>query len=267
MTNVEKIRSNLSGRTSNINLFVYDCVTSTNDLAKEFVKDGFDKETVIISREQTAGRGRRGRSFFSPDATGIYMSIVLRPECPVELLSLLTPAAAVATAKSLEKASGKKVDIKWINDIFLDGKKICGILCETSFDSTRKMPSVVVGIGINLCDPRGGFPEEISEIASSLFGSAAMDEDVPSMICAEIINLLVDYSDSIVERPFLEEYKKRMFLLGKEITVISGTDAYLATVTDIDDDAHLTVTLPDNSVKVLNAGEISIKPFAPIKKG
>ena len=261
MPNVEKIRGSLSERASDINLLVYDCVTSTNDIAKQIAKSDSDRETVIIAREQTAGRGRRGRSFFSPVATGIYMSIVLRPAGAVERLSLITPAAAVATAKALENVSGKRMDIKWINDIFLDGKKICGILSETSLDDTRKSLDVIVGIGINICEPRGGFPREISETASSLFGSELPNEDVPSMLCAEIINLLIGYSDALTERLFLEEYKKRMFLLGKEINVITPTNIYPATATDIDADGHLIVTLADNSVKVLNTGEISIRPY------
>ncbi len=261
MPNADKIRRYFTERTSDIDLFVYDCVTSTNDLAKEIVQKDCAAETVIIARKQTAGRGRRGRSFFSPDGTGIYMSIVLRPACPTELFSLLTPAAAVATAKAMEEVSGKKVDIKWINDIFLEGKKICGILCETSFDNNQNLPSVIVGIGINLCAPREGFPEDIAEIASSLFGSDIPNEDIPSILCAEIINLLAEYSDALNERPFIEEYKDRMFLLGKDINVITPNGTYSAVATDIDDDGHLIVTLPDKSINVLNAGEISIKPY------
>ena len=260
MPNVEKIRSRLSERASDINLFIYDSVTSTNDIAKDIAKSSCDKETVIIAREQTAGRGRRGRSFFSPDTTGIYMSIVLRPTCPVHQLALLTPATAVAVAKAVEKVSGKTVDIKWINDIFLDGKKICGILCETCFDDTNKVTNVIVGIGINLCDPQGGFPEDISEVASSLFGSALPDFEAPSEICAEIISLVLEYADNLEQRSFLHEYKEKMFLLGKEVNVVTPTSTYSAVATDIDVDAHLLVTLPDNSVNVLNAGEISIKP-------
>ena len=259
MPNAEKIRSYLSERVSDIDIFVYDCVTSTNDLAKEIIQNGCASETVIISRKQTAGRGRRGRSFFSPDSTGVYMSIILRPAFPVELFSLLTPAAAVATSKAMEKVSGKKVDIKWINDIFLDGKKICGILCETSCQDNRSPKHIIVGIGINLCEPQGGFPAEIAEIASSLFGCALPSEDVTSMLCAEIINLLAGYCDCIDKRTFIQEYKERMFLLGKEITVISPESTYSAVATDIDSDAHLVVTLADNSRRILNAGEISIK--------
>ena len=259
MPNAEKIKRHLSRRALYINLFVNDSETSTNDLAKEMVQKGSNDGTVIIAHNQTAGRGRRGRSFFSPDATGIYMSIILRPDCPTEILSLLTPAAAVSTANAMEKVSGKRVDIKWINDIFINGKKICGILCETCFNSTNHSPSVIVGIGINLCDPRGGFPDEISELASSLYGSEIPDADVPSMICAEIINLLLEYSDTLAERSFLKEYKERMFLLGIEINVIAPTESYSAVAADIDTDGHLIVTLCDGTVRVLNAGEISIK--------
>ena len=261
MPSADKIGRYLTKRTSGINLFIYDCVTSTNDLAKEIVQKDCAAETVIIARKQTAGRGRRGRSFFSPDGTGIYMSIVLRPASDVELFSLLTPAAAVATAKAMEKVSGKKIDIKWINDIFLDGKKICGILCETSFAGNQNSPSVIVGIGINLCAPREGFPEDIAEIASSLFGGDIPSEDIPSILCAEIINDLVEYSDRLNERAFIQEYKERMFLLGKDINVIAHNITYSAVATDIDEDGHLIVTLPDKSVRVLNAGEISIKPY------
>ena len=260
MITADIIKNHLSDKNSNINVYVYDCVSSTNDLAKEYAANNYT-EAVFVARKQTAGRGRRGRSFFSPDSTGLYMSILLHPTCSVDSYTLLTPAAAVATAKAIEKVSDKKVDIKWINDIYLDGKKMCGILCESSFNRDSSASFVVVGIGINLCTPEGGFPEEISNIATSLFGNKLPDENVESLLCSEIVNNVVEYFENIEGRSFMEEYKRKMFLLGKEITVISSNETYPVIATDISPDAHLIVTLRDNSTKVLNSGEISIRSY------
>ena len=261
MLSSKKIESYLSGSANGLRVQTYGCVSSTNDIIKELAKD--NAEILVVATEQTAGRGRRGRSFFSPKGTGLYMSILLRPEASPEFSALITTAAAVATARAIEKNAGVKADIKWINDVYINGKKACGILCESKLSPENSLEYIIVGIGINLCHPKDDFPEEIRDIATSVFGKRTPDEDTVCRLCADIASFLLEYAKDISSRAFLAEYKSRLFMLGKEINVITPTTTYVATATDIDDDAHLIVTLDNGEKRVLSAGEISIRPIKP----
>ena len=253
----KKLKSYLSKNAKKLRVESFDCVSSTNDIIKELVTDS--NEILVVASEQTAGRGRRGRSFFSPKGTGIYMSLLLRPQALPELSALFTTAAAVAVAEAIDKNSKKHADIKWINDIYIDGKKACGILCESKLSYENSLEYIVVGIGINLCEPKGNFPEEIRTIATSVFGTDTPDEDTVCHLCADIVNNLFACAKDISSRAFLEEYRSRLFMLGKEINVITPNETYVATATDIDSDAHLIVTLQNGEKRILSAGEISIK--------
>ncbi len=260
MISPQEIKSLLSSQAANMDIAIYKCVTSTNDLAKEYAILNPKKEAVIIALEQTSGRGRRGRSFFSPDGSGLYMSILLRPDTNNELISLLTSCAAVSVAQSIEKVSEKKADIKWINDVYINNKKTCGILCEALFNSQKNSADyVIVGIGINLSDPLDGFPEDIKNIATSVFGNKKIDDGTFAKLCASIINILKDYSLNLSDREFITEYRERLCMLNSEISVITPTETYSAKAVDIDENAHLIVSLPDGSIRSLEAGEISIR--------
>ncbi len=262
MTQYENIKNFLSQKALQFHIEVHKNVSSTNDIAKEYAKNNRDGQAIIIASSQSAGRGRRGRSFFSPDGTGIYMSILLRPDHTPKISTLMTPAAAVAVAESIEKHSQKQPFIWCLNDIFIDGKKVCGILCESSLKvDAPELDYIIVGIGINISDPENGFPPEISDIAASVFGRKKLDEDTVLRMCADIIDRVIKYSEELEKRRFLSDYRKRSFVLGKEITVISPTEKYTATATDIDEDAHLLITLPDGSQQTLSSGEISIRPI------
>ena len=261
MLSSEKIKGYLSHGARGLRVEAYGCVTSTNDIIKELASE--NNEVLVVASEQTAGRGRRGRSFFSPDGSGLYMSILLRPNAAPEISALLTTAAAVATARAIEKNADVKADIKWINDVYIDGKKACGILCESKLSDKNSLEYVIVGIGINLCHPKDDFPEEIKDIATSVFGKNAPDEDTVCRLCADIASFLLEYAEDISSRSFLGEYKERLFMLGKKINVITPTATYVATATDIDDDAHLIVTLDTAEKRILSAGEISIGTTKP----
>lgn len=254
------IRKYLGERGKEIGIKIYKSVSSTNEIAKKEALDKGIRDTVFISEEQSAGRGRRGKSFYSPAGTGIYISFLLHPDCDPYLTSLLTTSAAVATARAIEAVSGRDAGIKWINDIWLDGKKVCGILSEASLSlESGGMDYAVIGIGVNLFMPHGGFPEEIRDIAACVFDSGEVPSDVRNRFCAELINNFLAFSDNIKERTFLNEYRKRLFVLGKNITVVDGERSYVARAVDIDSDCHLIVELPDKTKKTLFAGEISIR--------
>lgn len=240
------------------NIEVYKTVTSTNDLAKQYALDLKPEGTVIVAREQTAGRGRKGRSFYSPMSTGVYISVLLRPELTAEKTLYITTAAAVAVAKAIEKISGKEAKIKWVNDIFVDGKKVCGILTEGAIDfETGKMQYAVLGIGVNIKKPENDFPSEIQNIAGSVFDTT--DKEVSSIIVAEILNNFINYYKNLASKPFYEEYKKKMFLIGKQLTVYSGKDSYPAVAIDLDEELSLIVKDENGNIKKLNTGEVSIK--------
>ena len=151
----------------------YATVTSTNDIVKNAARAGAEEGFTVTARCQTAGRGRMGRSFFSPDGTGLYISILLRPTFHPKDALMITTAAAVATARALEAAGSRNIGIKWVNDLLINGKKIAGILTESSLSmGADSLDFAVLGIGINLLSPSNGFPEEIKDIAGAVFDNA-----------------------------------------------------------------------------------------------
>ena len=261
MLNSELIKALLDSNAKNIDIFLYDSVTSTNDIAKEFATNNPNKEAIIIASNQTKGRGRRGRTFFSPDGTGIYLSLLLRPTLATTNISLLTPYTALCVANAIEAASDRDPRIKWINDVYIENKKVSGILCEAAISPDNKIDYVIVGIGVNLSTPANGFPDEIKSIATSIFGDKAPEANITEELCATIINQVLEYKEEINSKSFINSYKNKLFVLGKEINVISPLETYTATAIDIDDNAHLIVILADGSKKSLDAGEISIKTY------
>ena len=262
MIHSDSIKKLLKQHSNEIEILTYDSVTSTNDIAKEYAINNPTKEVAIIASKQTAGRGRRGRSFFSPDGTGLYLSVLLRPDIEPQSISLLTPFTALCVANAIESVSNEIPKIKWINDIYINNKKASGILCEAALSPEGNKPDyVIVGIGVNLSTPTEGFPDEIKEIATSVFGDKMPDAKTVESLCATVIGQLLNYKKEIDSRLFIDDYKNKLFMLGHEVNVITPNETYLATAIDIDSDAHLIVLLPDGTKKTLDAGEISIKTY------
>ena len=216
--------------------------------------------TVVIAAQQTQGRGRLGRSFYSPGNTGVYVSILLRPDLPAEKAAGITAAAAVAVSRAIEEICGPATGIKWVNDIYRDGKKVCGILTEASMDmESGSLEYVIVGIGINVFPPEGGFPDEIKNAAGSVF-----DEIIPgarNRLCSSLLKNMAQLSAGIADNSHAPEYRGRSCVIGKKVTVygIGGGSSFPATVKDIDDDCHLIVETEDGKIKTLSSGEISIR--------
>ena len=233
-------------------------VASTNTELKNRAARGAPHGLVLAAAHQTRGRGRMGRTFYSPADTGLYMSILLRPERPAAEMVRLTACAAVAAARTLERLSGERTEIKWVNDVLLRGRKVCGILTEGSVRDGR-MEYAVVGIGVNLRPPRGDFPPELQSVAGSVFG----DGEIPELCCraaAGILDELMDlYADPEDEACYLD-YKSRSFLLGKEIRLLlPGREPVPATALDVDRDYALVVRLADGSTRRVTAGEVSVR--------
>lgn len=259
IVSAESILPYLKGKAKNFALQVHQSVTSTNTIAKEMAADGASEGTVIIAREQTEGRGRMGRTFYSPGVTGIYFSIILRPKLSIEDSLRITTACAVAVSKAIEQIAGVEAKIKWVNDIFVNDKKVCGILTEASLNfENGGLEYAVVGIGLNIVTQ--DFPDELKSIAGSIFKDKPEDTPVTSILVAEILNNIADTMDTLIDDKHLEEYRNRSFLIGKHILVLKGGNAIPAKAIAIDDKARLVVEYEDKSVEPLSSGEVSIRP-------
>lgn len=254
----EGIRLFLNEEYKNIPITVYKTIESTNSEAKLLAVQNAEHGTIVVSEEQTKGRGRFGRDFFSPSDSGIYMSIILKPKLNMENAVLITTAAAVAICDAIEKFTNKVSRIKWVNDIFIGDRKVCGILTEavTNFESGM-MESVIVGIGINVKTKNEDFPLELQDTAGSIFN----DEDtfIRNQLAAEIINNVLKISMTIEDKSFMQIYKERSLILGEQILYKKNNNWYEGQALDIDDFGGLVVYTSDGQKITLNSGEVSIK--------
>ncbi|AIQ74552.1 MULTISPECIES: biotin--[acetyl-CoA-carboxylase] ligase [Paenibacillus] len=250
----------LDTRGQKLRVEVFKTISSTNEAVKNLASNGEAEGKVILSEEQTAGRGRMGRKFFSPPGTGIYMSILLRPKLSATDSALLTTCAAVAVALSIESVSSKETQIKWVNDVFMEGKKVCGILTEASVSLENGwLDYAVLGIGINVVLPSEGFPTDLTEIATTVISENNPYGDLRNRLVAEVLNNFMRYYEHLTDRLFLSEYKKRLISLGEPVTVIKDNEQRKATAIDIDDDCHLKVRYENGDEEYLSSGEVSIK--------
>ena len=226
--------------------------TSTNDIAKIKVIEKVNHGSVVVANSQTAGRGRRGRSFFSPKDSGVYFSIILRPKVSPEKCVLLTSATAVAVCEAIEELTSQKAEIKWLNDVYVNSKKCAGIILEGVFDLNGGEDNyIIVGIGVNVTTV--DFPEEFSKRAGSV---GALSRNA---LVAKVVNKLVKICENLESREYLEEYKRRCFVLKKTITVLKNDDTYTAFAEDIDDIARLIVVKENGEREVLYNEEVSTR--------
>ncbi len=218
---------------------------STNRAAKELARQGAGHGTVVMADCQTQGRGRLGRDFFSPEG-GLYLSLILHPQLPMEQWGLLTPMAAVAVCRALEKQCGIRPGIKWVNDLYLEGKKLCGILCEGAGTA------LIAGIGMNLQRPKGGFPADLNAVALPVQTDR---EKLARAVAEELLTLCARLPD----RSFLKGYRENSLVLGRQVTVhpVEG-EPYPAVAAAIDDLGRLVVDR-QGQMQTLDSGEVSIR--------
>ena len=228
---------------------VYDIIDSTNDRAKLLASEGAPSGTVVVSDTQRRGRGQKGRSFYSQSGSGLYMSIVLRPEIPMEESMKITAYAAVATAEAIESLVPCDVKIKWVNDLYLNGRKICGILTEGATDCGR-LKYAVLGIGINT--GKMEFPCELCDIATSVFNETGIEISRSALAC-EIVKRLESADDSYMER-----YRSRSCVIGKRARVVSGNREFEAEIIDIAKNGFLVVR-SDSGIFTVNSGEVIMR--------
>lgn len=247
-------------RRRDLDLRVYKSISSTNTVLKQLAESGEAEGTVLLAEEQTAGRGRMSRSFFSPPRSGLYMSLLLRPHLSAQLSTRITACAAVAVAEAIEELTGCRAEIKWVNDVLVDGKKVCGILTEGSIDcESGLMHYAIVGIGINIRPPEGDFPAELRQIAGAL--PAAPDgEDLRCRLAAAVLDRLMDLYEQLPEGDCYEAYKSRSCLIGRQINILPlEGEPVPATAIDVEPDFSLRVRLADGTETCLSSGEVSVR--------
>lgn len=245
-------------------IHVYQRLESTNITAKQLALDGAPHASVVLAEEQSAGRGRMGRSFTSPKHTGVYMSILLRPQWSAQDSLLVTTAASVAVCRAVEQATGQKAQIKWVNDVYLGARKVCGILTEAVTDlESGGIESIILGIGVNFSTPVADFPEELQKTAGSLFETPPEHLD-RNRFAAVLIREVMALCDTLTDRSFLAEYRERSLVLGKTVQVLPfGREPYPAKAVDIDAQGGLVLELADGSRQALHSGEVSIRGIFP----
>lgn len=237
----------------------YDTTDSTNSQAKLLARQGAPHGTVLIAGNQTGGRGRMGRVFQSPEGMGVYLSVILRPGCPPEKLMHLTCAAGVAMCRAVEKVSGVKPQVKWINDLVIAGRKLGGILTEMSA-CKGIVEYAVVGVGINCLQKPEDFHPDIAALATSL-SLAAGHTVAPAKLAAAMVEALWEMDAALFTQKtqLMAEYKANCITLGKDIQVIRGDQIRPGKSTDLDEDGGLLVVYPDGSAETVSSGEVSIR--------
>ncbi len=227
-------------------------VESTNDLLKQQGED-LPEGTVFVAESQTLGRGRKGRKFYSPKGLGLYFSILLKPEISGDEALLLTPMAAVAVAESIEAVYGVDARIKWVNDVFVDGKKVAGILTE-AVTKGNKQTFFVTGVGINIQNPTALLPPKLRNIAGGIAESCEKKEE----LLRKVLDTFFYYYKNLTKKEYLDCYREKSFLIGQEVS-IPDREGEAFKVIDVDDSFGLIVENKNGEKETLFCGEVSVK--------
>ncbi len=228
---------------------------STNTTARKLFLAG-GSPVLVATTWQVGGRGTRGRSFYGCEGGGLYMSLALKPGFPKGYLSLATPLVAVVVANAINEVCNAQTRIKWVNDITVSDKKLCGILCESVLGEQDEPQALIVGVGINLVSEN--LAEDIKDIACAL--DDICDECDVSRLCAEIVNKIFYNFERIETKDFLESYRALSSLVGRRVKFQVG-DITLRGIADrIDDEARLVVLGDDGIYHTLECGDVSVRP-------
>lgn len=242
-------------------LLLLDRVDSTNTEAKRQATRGAAEGLVILSRHQSAGRGRAGRSFHSPDSSGLYLSALLRPDLPVQAVVSFTAWTAVAVCDGIQAACGVRPQIKWTNDLILGGKKLCGILTELGLEQkTGKLDYLVVGVGINVSQGPADFPEDLRSIATSLSMELGRSVD-QALLAAQVIQALDRMYAQFPhgKAAYLEQYRADCLTVGQPVRLITPASSRDAFAAGIDEEFRLLVEYPDGTAGAVSTGEVSVR--------
>ena len=246
----------LRAKTIGTRMELHERLDSTNTRAKALAAGGAPHGYLVIAESQDGGRGRFGRAFFSPEHTGVYITYVLRPTLPAEQAVMITSLTAVAVARAIEAVADVQVRVKWVNDLYINGRKVCGILCEAGLDfESGMLEYAALGIGVNVCAME--FPPELRSIATSIENECGVPVS-RSRLIAEISNQLDALYDQLTTREFMRESRSRSNVIGRDVTVMRGEERFEARVLDIDDDGRLVIRTEKGITRV-GSGEISLK--------
>ena len=241
------------------NVEVRKTVTSTNTVLREIAAKGVPEGFVLAAEGQTAGKGRMGREFHSPVGHGVYFSLLLRPQLWAGDAALMTSAAAVAATQAIEDITGIHAGIKWVNDLYVKGKKVCGILTEAEFSmESGLIESVLLGIGINVTRPEKELPRALKEIAGTLTEKTEVNNSERCRIIASTLDYFWKYYQNLSAREFLTEYRARSIVIGQDIYVIERDGKRPAKAIAINDNCELTVRYETGETETLNSGEVSL---------
>lgn len=254
------IISHLPGHPWAAHIHYFSTIGSTNDEAKRLAASGAPHGTVVIADHQTGGRGRMGRSFHSPVGKGIYLSVILRPNCRPTALMHLTCAVGCAMCDAIEETAHFRPEIKWINDLVHERKKLGGILVEMSLNASGRVAYAVVGIGINCRHTPEDFPPELRDIAGSLAMVTGSQFD-RTVLAASMIRHLhrMDRRLLTEKEAILEQYRTDCCTIGREVSVHRFDEIRHGTAVDVDNEGALLVRFPDGQVEAVSAGEVSIR--------
>ena len=238
----------------------FSTIDSTNDHLRALAKAGAPAGTVVIADHQTSGHGRRGRSFHSPKESGIYLSLLLRPDCPPDRLMHLTCAVAVAMCDAVEASAGFRPGIKWTNDLVFGKRKLGGILTEIGFNPKGNVDWAILGIGINCSQKPEDFPEEIRDMAGSLAMISTQPVD-RAKVAASMADALYTMSQKLLpnREDILRQYRADCITLHRDVVLVRGEEKRYGHALDIAEDGALIVRFADGTVEPVNSGEISVR--------
>ncbi len=272
--NTATLRTALGSHAERVTLRLFDTIDSTNTEAKRHAAAEPASPSLYLARTQTAGRGRLGRTFHSPADTGLYMTLSLRLTCPLGALSAVTPMAAVALAQTVEAVTGKSPAVKWVNDLYLDGAKVAGILTEAVSlpEATPACTRLLVGMGLNVTTAR--FPTDLRAPATSLLSvDEAAGVHIPSLLAAlaggAVCRLLSLVENLDAPTPggqracaaCLADYRRRLLYVGEPVLCTRGGETFTGLVCGVDEDYGLLVDVAGER-RVLSSGEISVRRFS-----
>lgn len=238
----------------------FSTIGSTNDLLKTLARQGAPHGTAILAGHQSNGHGRLGRAFHSPEGMGIYLSILLRPDCAPGELMHLTCGAAVAMCDALESACGERPGIKWTNDLVYGQKKVGGILTELGLSPQGQVDYAIIGIGINCRQKEEDFPAEIQNMAGSLRMVTGQDIQ-PAAVAAAMLEALWKMETILLtgKAQILSRYRKDCVTIGQEISVVRGDSIRHGKALSLDENGALVVAYDDGGMEAVNSGEVSIR--------
>lgn len=243
------------------NVYHYTVTDSTNTRAKLLARQGVPHGTVVLADQQTGGRGRMGRQFDSPAGLGIYLSVILRPNCPPDQLMHLTCAVAVAMCDAVETVTGHRPGVKWINDLVFGNRKLGGILTELSLDTATGLTEyAVIGIGINCNQHLADFPPSLQDMATSL--AVVTGQPVSRQaLTAAMIHALWQMSERLLidKQHLMTRYRADCITLGKPVAVHSANGIRHGNALSLDDDGALVVQYTDGQLQTVASGEVSVR--------